>query len=263
MRAIILMELRWYHGNNRPFAKRTFFFEKEHIMFEELKKLQKYQKPVQNSPYTKEYEKGYTDYFVRISVPNLRKLSKKYYRTINANDLLKLLHSKINDYRLFALIMLVDKMNKADVKKQVDIVEYYLDNIEFVNNWNLVDASAYQILGKYLFNIQDFDLLYKMSHSDNLWIKRISVVSTYYLIKRGELSVPLDIIDNLLRDSHDLIHKANGWMLRNIGDQDRDLLTEYLFVHYKDIPRTTLRYAIEHYEEPKRKAILKGDFKWK
>ncbi len=115
----------------------------------------------------------------------------------------------------------------------------------------------------YLYNIQDFDLLYELSNSKNLWIKRISVVATNYLIKHNELSIPLDIIDKLLEDKHDLIHKANGWMLRNIGDKNRELLTEYLFVNYNKIPRITLRYAIEHYEDKVRKNILKGDFSWR
>ncbi|OQX93692.1 MAG: hypothetical protein B6I17_01975 [Tenericutes bacterium 4572_104] len=232
-------------------------------MFEELTKLQKYQTPIDKWGYAKKYEKEFTDYYVGISVPDLRKLSKKYYRVINNNNLNLLIHSKINDYRLFALIILNDKIKKASLIEQKKIVEYYLKNIKFVNNWNLVDASAYQILGMYLYNIQDFDLLYEFSNSKDLWIKRISVVATNYLIKQNELSVPLDIIDNLLEDKHDLIHKANGWMLRNIGNKNRELLTEYLFVNYNRIPRTTLRYAIEHYEEKNRKSILKGDFSWR
>ncbi len=232
-------------------------------MFEELIKMQKYKIPIDKSPFFKKYEEGFTDYHVGISVPDLRKLSKKYYRSILYSDLDILFHSKINEYRLLALIILVDKINKSRLNEQKNIVEYYLENIKFVNNWNLVDASAYQILGMYLYNIQNFDLLYELSNSNNLWIKRISIVATNYLIKHNELSVPLDIIDNLLEDKHDLIHKANGWMLRNIGDKNRELLTEYLFVHYNVIPRTTLRYAIEHYEEIKRESILKGDFSWR
>ena len=231
-------------------------------MFDELKKIQRYATPKENSPYAKPYVPGKIDYYVGISVPDLRKLSKKYYRDISLNQLDPLLSSKINDYRLFALILLADKMKIADLDQQKDITEYYLNHLSSVNNWNLVDASAYQILGRYLFQIKDYDLLFEMANSADLWVKRISVVSTYYLIKHNILNLPLDIIDILLEDKHHLIHKANGWMMRNIGDKDRSLLTEYLYVNYDKIPRTTLRYAIEHYPEPQRKAILKGDFSW-
>ena len=171
--------------------------------------------------------------------------------------------SKIHEYRLLALLILNLRMKNADLDKQKEIVNVYLKNIKYVNNWDLVDLSAYTILGRYLYKINNYDILYDFSKSDNLWIKRISVVSTFYIIKKGELSVPLDIIDNLLEDKHDLIHKANGWMLRNIGDKDRKVLDEYLYVNYLNIPRTTLRYAIEHYKENIRKSILKGDFSWK
>lgn len=232
-------------------------------MLEEIKQFQTYKEPVEYSPYHKKYTEQGIDYFVGISVPNLRKIAKKYYHTIDKKEMNHLIGSKIHEYRLLALIILTYQMRAADLNQQEEIVEYYLSNIEFINNWDLVDVSAYLILGRYLYTIQDFDLLYEFSHSDNLWIKRIAVVSTYYLIKNDEFSVPLDIIDNLLTDTHDLIHKANGWMLRNIGDRNRGLLNEYLYVNYLNIPRTTLRYAIEHYEEPIRKAILKGDFSWK
>lgn len=232
-------------------------------MFEELKKLQKHNKPIESSRYHKPYVEGECDYFIGITTPNLRSISKRWYKTISDKDLETLMAHTYHEYRLLALIILNDKMAKATLKIQKQIIEFYLRHLEHINNWDLVDVSAYSILGKYLYNIQDYSLLYEFSESDDLWIKRISIVATNYLIKNNELSVPLDIIDRLLTEKHDLIHKANGWMLRNLGDKDKELLTEYLFVHYNNIPRTTLRYAIEHYPEQERKAILKGEFQWK
>lgn len=232
-------------------------------MFEELKQYHKYKKPIESSRYHKQYEADVIDYYIGIPAPALRKISRKYYKTIKINELNLLISSKLHEYRLLALIILTDKIKKANLENQKLIVEYYLENLKYVNNWDLVDVSAYSILGMYLYNINDYSLLYEFSESDNLWIKRIGIVATNYLIRNNELSVTLDIVDILLKDTHDLIHKANGWMLRNLGDKDQDLLTEYLYTNYYDIPRTTLRYAIEHYQEDKRKAILKGDFTWK
>lgn len=232
-------------------------------MFEELKKLHKHDKPIESSRYHKPYVDGERNYFVGITTPNLRSISKRWYKEITNADLETLMTHTFHEYRLLAMIILNDKMEKARLNVQKQIVGFYLSHLEYINNWDLVDVSAYSILGRYLYNIQDYSLLYEFSESNNLWIKRISIVATNYLIKKNELSVTLDIVDRLLQDKHDLIHKANGWMLRNLGDKDRELLTEYLFVHYNNIPRTTLRYAIEHYPEVQRKAILKGEFLWK
>jgi len=232
-------------------------------LFEELKQLHKYKKPIESSRYHKQYEEGVVDYYIGISAPTLRKISKKYYKTINTKELNQLISSEIHEYRLLALIILTDQIKKANLEDQKVIVEYYLENIKYINNWDLVDVSAYLVLGRYLYNISDYSLLYEFAESDNLWIKRIGIVATNYLIRNNELSVTLDIVDILLKDTHDLIHKANGWMLRNLGDKDQDTLTEYIYTNYNDMPRTTLRYAIEHYQEDKRKAILRGDFTWK
>ncbi len=229
-------------------------------MFKELKRLHKHDKPVESSRYHKPYVEGEHDYFIGITTPDLRNVSKRWYKDISDADLVKLITHKYHEYRLLSLIILNDKMKKADLDIQEQIVSFYLSHLEHINNWDLVDVSAYSILGRYLYNIQDYSLLYEFSESKDLWIKRIGIVATNYLIKQNELCVTLDIVDRLLQDKHDLIHKANGWMLRNLGDKDRDLLTEYLFVNYSKIPRTTLRYAIEHYPENQRKAILKGEF---
>jgi 3-methyladenine DNA glycosylase AlkD len=154
-------------------------------------------------------------------------------------------------------------MEDPKLNNQKEVVEIYLDNLDYVNNWDLVDISASNILGKYLHDINDFDLLYELSKSENLWYKRVSIVATYYLIKNDILQVTLDLIDNLMVEKHDLMHKACGWMLRELGKKDINLLTDYLETNYIQMPRTMLRYAIEKYPEDIRKRILKGDFLWR
>lgn len=233
-------------------------------MIDSLKTQHRYQELNTSSKYHKEYVKGQTHYYAGISVPTLRKIAKTNYMTIKNDELKELITNKIHEYRLLAIYILELRMLKSKtIEKQEELVAFYLKYIKYINNWDLVDASCYNILGKYLYNIDDYNLLYEFSQSDNLWIKRISIVSTNYLIRKGVLGVTLDIVDNLLSDDHDLIHKANGWMLRNVGDKDLSALTEYLYTNYNEIPRTTLRYAIEHYPEKERKSILKGDFSWK
>ena len=233
-------------------------------MIESLKAYHRYKELNISSKYHKEYVKGQKYYYAGISVPTLRKIAKTNYSTINIGELKNLITHKIHEYRLLAIYILNLRMLKSkNLEQQKEIIEFYLENIKYINNWDLVDTSCYQLLGRYLYNIDDYNLLYEFSHSDDLWIKRISIVSTNYLIRNNVLEVTLDIVDNLLSDNHDLIHKANGWMLRNVGDKDIKILTEYLYTNYNEIPRTTLRYAIEHYPEKERKSILKGDFSWK
>ena len=229
-------------------------------MFEKLKKRQKHKIPIESSKYHKQYEEGVSHFYVGLTVPDLRSIAKQYAQTINHADLDILMHSEIHEYRLLAIIILTLKIKKVELIKEKEIVDYYLSNLKYVNNWDLVDASAYNILGKYLYDINDYSLLYEYSKSTNLWIKRISIVATNYMIRKNELDLTLDIVDNLLEDKHDLIHKANGWMLRNVGDKNKELLTNYIIKNYNKMPRTTLRYAIEHYPEKERKGLLKGEF---
>lgn len=229
-------------------------------MFAKLRALQKYDKPKSDSRYHKQYVKGFVDYYVGITVPELRKLSKNNFNQISENELQQLIESKIHEYRLFSLIVLCDKYKKASSLEKKRIIDFYLTNLNNINNWDLVDVSAYQILGNYLYDINDYSMLYEFAKSDDLWVKRISIVATNYMIRQGEFNLTFNIVDILLNDKHDLIHKANGWMLRNIGDKKKDLLTKYIEKNYSKMPRTTLRYAIEHYPEPQRKGILRGEF---
>ncbi len=233
------------------------------MIYQELKKVQSYREPITSTRFHKKnYLEGQFDYFVGISMPDIRSLAKKYYQSISEEELNGLLKDRIHEYRELGFIILGNKM-KDNIEKQKIVVEKYLEYLDYVDNWDLVDCSAHVILGKYLYQTEDYSLLYELSFSDNLWFKRISIVATWYLIKKGFLEVTLDLVDNLMNDTHHLIHKACGWMLRELGKRDNELLTEYLNVNYNDMPRTMLRYAIEKYPEDIRKKILKGDFSWR
>jgi 3-methyladenine DNA glycosylase AlkD len=211
----------------------------------------------------KHYVDGQVDYFIGLNSATIGDFANKYYKTIDDKELLILLRHKIHDFRSIALSIMCRQMEISNLDLQKKIVDIYLDNLEHVNNWDLVDISASKILGKYLYDINDFDLLYELSKSDNLWYKRVAIVATYHLIKNDLLQVTLDLIDTLITEKHDLMHKACGWMLRELGKKDNNLLTDYLETNYKKMPRTMLRYAIEKYPIDIRKRILKGDFLWR
>ncbi len=200
-------------------------------------------------------EYGEGDVFLGIVVPLQRQLSRKY-QDLNLKDLQTLLFSKVHEYRLTALIILVLKFNKADEKEQKEIVDFYLKNTKKINNWDLVDLSCHHILGKYFFN-KDRKIFYKLARSENLWEKRISVISTFDFIRNNQFEDSLKIAEILLHDKHDLIHKAVGWMLREVGKRDLKTEEEFLKKHYKKMPRMMLRYAIEKFPEEKRQWYLK------
>lgn len=202
-------------------------------------------------------EYGEGDKFIGIKVPVQRKISKKFGE-LDLEDLQKLLNSKIHEERLISLLILVDKYDKADEKVKDKIYRFYKKNRRKINNWDLVDLSAPKILGIHLLN-HDKQILYKYAHSKNLWEKRISIISTYSFIKNHDFNTTLEISDILLNDDQDLIHKAVGWMLREVGKQSLQILEKFLKPRYKKMPRTMLRYSIEKFPEKKRKKYLKGE----
>ncbi len=202
-------------------------------------------------------EYGEGDKFLGIRVPMLRKLAKKYNRT-SIEDVYKLLKSRFHEERLLALIILVDLFKRAEGKDQESIYMFYLDNTRFINNWDLVDCSAEHIVGAFLCGI-DKKQLYTLADSNNLWERRISIMSTFHFIKQNEFVDTLKLSGVLLNDEEDLIHKAVGWMLREIGKRDIEVEDKFLKKHYKKMPRTMLRYAIEKFTEEKRKSYLKGE----
>lgn len=203
-------------------------------------------------------EYGEGDIFIGITVPESRKIAKKY-SNLELEYISELLKSKIHEERLIALLILVDKFKKAKKNKseQRKIFEFYLTQSQFVNNWDLVDLSADKIVGEFLFN-DEKQLLYYYAKSKNIWQRRIAIVSTFAFIKKRKFGETLAVAEILLRDEHDLIQKAVGWMLREIGKRNPEVLETFLRTNYKSMPRTMLRYSIEKFPQEKRKAYLSG-----
>lgn len=202
-------------------------------------------------------EYGEGDKFVGIRVPVLRKIAKQFGE-LNLKDLQSLLNSKIHEERLIALLILVDKYEHADDTLKEKVYLFYNKNRRKINNWDLVDLSAPKIIGIHLLN-RDKEILYMYAKSNNLWEKRISIVSTYNFIKNNHFETTLSISDILLNDNHDLIHKAVGWMLREVGKKRVSILEDFLSSRYNNMPRTMLRYSIEKFSEKRRKEYLKGE----
>ena len=199
-------------------------------------------------------EYGEGDVFLGLTVPRQRAIAKKYTKLTLA-DLQILLNSKFHEYRLISLLILTEKYKKADNQEKNKIAGFYLKNTKKINNWDLVDLSAHKILGDYLLD-KDKKIIFQLAKSENLWERRISILTTFYFIGKGEFEDSLKIAEILLNDKHDLIHKAVGWMLREIGKKNIKILTGFLEKYYKRMPRTMLRYAIEKFKESKRKYYL-------
>ena len=201
-------------------------------------------------------EYGEGDQFLGIRVPVLRKLAK-VNRDLAVSQVKRLLRSPFHEERLLALLILVLQYQRGNQTTRGGIYQLYLDNTRHINNWDLVDSSAEHIVGAYLMD-KNKSPLRKLGRSKNLWERRIAIISTFHFIKRNEFAEALSISGMLLSDREDLIHKAVGWMLREIGK--RHLPTEEIFLrqHYRQMPRTMLRYAIEKFPEGKRQGHLKG-----
>ena len=201
---------------------------------------------------------GYGDIFLGVCVPDIRDVAKRFSQIITLKELTELIKNPIHEVRLCALIILVNKYNKEEPDR---IYHYYLKHLNSVNNWDLVDTSAPHIVGDYLYNNPEKSMiLLEFSHSENLWVRRISIVSTFAFIKNNEFNKALEIAKLLLNDDHDLTHKAVGWMLREIYKRDEHLIKRFLRQNYAQIPRTTLRYAIERMDKEDRLLYLKGNF---
>ena len=207
-------------------------------------------------------EYGEGDLFLGIVVPEQRKISKEFCN-LEMNDISELLDSKIHEKRMIGLFILIDKYKKRSKEKDENsrkqIFDFYLTNANKnnINNWDLVDLSAPNIVGDFLFN-KKRDILYELAKSNNLWERRISIISTFSFIRQSEFKDTIKISEILLTDSHDLIHKSVGWMLREVGKRDIKVLEEFLRKNYKKMPRTMLRYAIEKFSTETRKKYLEG-----
>ena len=203
-------------------------------------------------------EYGEGDEFLGITVPIQRMIAKDFYKEISLEELGELLQSKIHEYRLTAVLMLVLKYEKTkDQELRNKIVESYLRNTLRFNNWDLVDSGCYKILGHHAFTQNREDILYQLAESENLWEKRIAIVSTLYFIKNKSLNIVPEIVLMNLNHPHDLMHKANGWMLREMGNMDEAMLLDFLDDYATQLPRTSLRYAIEKLDDTLRQYYLK------
>ncbi len=200
-----------------------------------------------------EYAEG--DEFLGIRVPVLRKHAKQFSE-LSLIEIHKLLKSVYHEERLCALFLLVNKYENSEHEKSV-VFSLYLDNTRYINNWDLVDSSAYKIVGAHLLD-KNKSPLYKLVRSKNVWERRIAIISTLHFIKNQQFDDTLEISKQLLKDQEDLIHKAVGWMLREVGKQAPSVERKYLRNHYRKMPRTMLRYAIEKFPDTERKKYLGG-----
>jgi 3-methyladenine DNA glycosylase AlkD len=202
-------------------------------------------------------EYGEGDRFLGIRVPYIRKTVRSF-RGMSIRDVLPLLHSEWHEERLFALLLMVDRFRKAAVDEKRDIYGLYMKSSDLVNNWDLVDLSAPHIPGAWLYT-RDREPLFQFADSNHLWRKRISIIATQHFIRKNDFGDTLAISALLMDDEHDLIHKAVGWMLREVGKRDMGVEEEFLKEHYRRMPRTMLRYAIEKFPRERRSMYLNGE----
>ena len=203
-------------------------------------------------------EYGHGDLFLGVRAPKIRLIAKKHI-DISITDMKTLIQSKYHEERFLGLIILVNKYAKTkDKKNRNQLYKIYVSSFKHINNWNLVDVTCPHVTGKHLID-KDRTILYKWAKSEDLWTKRIAMVSTFSFIRKNDLEDTFKIAEILLHDEHDLIHKAVGWMLREAGKRDLKREETFLKKYYKTMPRTMLRYAIEKFPETKRQKYLKGN----
>lgn len=202
---------------------------------------------------------GEGDKFLGVKMPVQRKLVKKYFERLNLGEIEKLLQSKIHEHRMTALLCLEAKFSSAKKEgEKKQFFDFYLKNISCVDNWDLVDVTCHKIVGEFLLD-KPRGVLLKLARSKNLWERRISIVSTYAFIRKNQFDDTLKISKIMLQDKHDLIHKATGWMLREVGKRDMEKEKEFLIGCYREMPRTALRYAIERFPKNLRSKYMQGE----
>lgn len=233
-------------------------------MLDVFEELRKYKKDDVNKfkYFHKTTDGGYAqfDEFLGVTVPDIRKVANKVYKDIEKSQIEKSMNSKYHEERLCALIILVLKSKNASVYEKYKILNIYLENIKNVNGWDLVDLSAPYILGDLVLEDDAAKkYIYMLANSSNMWEQRIAIVSNITLIRNKKFTYMLDIIDKFLDSKYDLIHKASGWMLREIGKKDFSTEYNYLIKNYTKMPRTMLRYSIERFDENLRQKFLKGE----
>ena len=201
-------------------------------------------------------EYGEGDRFHGIKVPVVRKVANEF-ASLRLTEIRKLLRSALHEERLAALLILVRRFSNAEVKEKKRVYDFYLRHTQHINNWDLVDLSADKIVGAYLYEHSRAPL-YTLAGSQLLWDRRIAIIATLHFIRHHDFDDTIGLAERLRDDNHDLIHKAVGWMLREVGKRNQSALEEFLQEHYRQMPRTMLRYAIERFSEHRRKAYLQG-----
>jgi 3-methyladenine DNA glycosylase AlkD len=199
-----------------------------------------------------QYAEG--DKFLGVRVPSLRVIVRES-RAASLETALALLTSKWHEERLLALQLMVDRYKRGTADDRKEVFDAYLAHLEFINNWDLVDSSAEYIVGPQV-SADDFGLLKRIAVSERLWTRRVAMLATFHHIRQNEFGPALHIAEMLLNDPHHLMHKAVGWMLREIGKRDRPTLVAFLDAHWKAMPRTAVRYAIEHFTPTARKRYM-------
>ncbi len=199
-------------------------------------------------------EYGDGDLFIGVRVPMIRKVAKEF-KSLPLGEVVRLLRAKIHEERLAALLILVLQTTKTDAETRKRVYDLYLANTKYINNWDLADLSAPQLVGAYL-NDNSRRPLYRLAKSSWLWDRRISILASFHFIRHGDVNDTLRIAEMLLTDREDLIHKAVGWMLREVGKRDQAVLEDFLKEHCQAMPRTMLRYAIERLPEKKRRTYM-------
>lgn len=201
---------------------------------------------------------GEGDLFLGVSVPDQRAIAKLFFKEISLSELSELLKSRFHECRSTALYALVYRYQKSkNEEEQKTIVDFYLSHLDFVNNWVLVDSSAYQILGHF-FSQRSKDIFYQLAGENDIWRQRVAMISSFYWIKKGDFQDAIQLANSLIHHPHDLMHKAVGWMIREIANRDFEVGFDFLKMHYNTMPRTSLRYAIEKFPEELRQDFLKG-----
>jgi 3-methyladenine DNA glycosylase AlkD len=201
-------------------------------------------------------EYGHGDKFLGIRMPVIR-AAVRHFKNAPTTCISGLICSDFHEIRMFAVLLLVSKYAKAQEADKDQLFALYLHHSQYINNWDLVDCSAHLIVGPHLQN-KSREVLVNLAHSESLWERRIAIISTYHYIRQKQFAETLQLAELLLADKQDLIHKAVGWMLREIGNRDKSTELGFLKRHYKRMPRTMLRYAIEKFPEPERKQYLHG-----
>ncbi|MCU0402900.1 MAG: DNA alkylation repair protein [Algoriphagus sp.] len=203
-------------------------------------------------------EYGEGDQFMGVTVPDQRQIAKQFFKEMCLEDLSQLIQNPFHEVRLTGLMALVYRYEKTKSEaERAELVDFYLSHLDYVNNWDLVDSSCLQILGHFYLK-REKALFYELADSGHLWRQRVAMISSFYWIKKGEFVDALALAEKLKNHPHDLMQKAVGWMLREIGKRDFDTEYEFLMKHYRTMPRTALRYAIEKFPEELRQDFLKG-----